>query len=80
MPTVYRSGPYRFYFYSSDRDEPPHVHVARDDNLAKFWLEPVRLAWSRGFPTVELRRIEDIVRENVTELLEAWNAFFAGQG
>jgi hypothetical protein len=43
VPTVLRAGPYRFYFYSGDRDEPPHVHVARDANEAKFWLEPVRL-------------------------------------
>ena len=43
MPTVLRRGPYRFFFYSSDRAEPPHVHVERDENLAKFWLDPVRL-------------------------------------
>jgi hypothetical protein len=78
MPTVLRSGPYRFYFYSSDRDEPLHVHASREGNEAKFWLEPVRLAWSRGFSASELRRIEDIVSENVQQLIEAWNAFFAG--
>ena len=78
MPTVLRSGPYRFYFYSSDRDEPLHVHVSREANVAKFWLEPVRLAWSRGFSAKELHRIEDIVTENVQQLTEAWNAFFAG--
>jgi len=38
MPSVLRSGPYRFFFYSGDGDEPPHVHVERDDNTAKFWL------------------------------------------
>ena len=78
MPTVLRTGPYRFYFYSSDRAEPPHVHVARDASVAKFWLDPVRLAWSRGFSATELRAIEAIVAENVQQLLEAWNAFFAG--
>ena len=30
MPTVLREGPYRYYFYASDREEPPHVHVERD--------------------------------------------------
>ena len=40
MPTVLRRGPYLFFFYSSDRAEPPHVHVQRDENLAKFWLDP----------------------------------------
>ncbi|MBZ5579241.1 MAG: DUF4160 domain-containing protein [Acidobacteriia bacterium] len=46
MPTVLRSGPYRFFFYSADRDEPPHVHGEREDSAAKFWLSPVRLSSS----------------------------------
>ncbi|HEU4371786.1 MAG TPA: DUF4160 domain-containing protein [Methylomirabilota bacterium] len=48
MPTLLRSGPYRVFFYSGDRDEPRHVYVERDANRAKFWLEPVRLAESDG--------------------------------
>jgi len=36
MPTVLRLGPYRFFFYAGDADEPPHVHVERDRNTAKF--------------------------------------------
>jgi Domain of unknown function (DUF4160) len=31
MPTVLRAGPYRFYFYSHEPNEPPHIHVDRDD-------------------------------------------------
>jgi hypothetical protein len=58
MPTVLRAGPYRFFFYSGDRGEPPHVHVGREANVAKLWIDPVRLAWSRGYPSFELRRIE----------------------
>ncbi len=44
MPTVLRAGPYRIYFWSHEPDEPPHVHVDRDANSAKFWLGPVRFA------------------------------------
>lgn len=58
MPTVLRSGPYRFYFYAGDREEPPHVHVERDDSEAKFWIDPVRLQRSAGFAAMELRSIE----------------------
>jgi len=43
MPTVLRVGPYRFFFYAGGGEEPPHVHVERDDNIAKFWLDPIRL-------------------------------------
>jgi hypothetical protein len=45
MPTVLRIGPYRFFFYAGDRDEPPHIHVEREDKIAKCWLNPIRL-WS----------------------------------
>ena len=36
MPTVLRSGRYRFYFFSSDEGEPPHVHVKAGGDQAKF--------------------------------------------
>jgi hypothetical protein len=76
MPTVLREGPYRFYFYASDRDEPVHVHVERDDDTAKFWLEPVRLQSSKGFGRAELARLQWLVEQRREELLRAWNDFF----
>ena len=76
MPTVLRSGPYRFHFYSSDVDEPPHVHVERGENTAKFWLSPVRLQSSGGFRPVEVRRIQRLVEEHREVLLRSWNAYF----
>lgn len=39
MPNVLGSGPYRFYFYSHEPNEPAHIHVDRDDLSAKFWLQ-----------------------------------------
>lgn len=79
MPTVLRQGPYRFFFYASDRDEPPHVHVERDDNVAKFWLDPVRLQSSGGFSRAEIGRVEKLVTVSQHLLLEAWNEYFRGQ-
>jgi len=76
MPTVLRSGPYRFYFYSHEPNEPPHVHVDRDRDSAKFWLDPVALAYNLGFRAHELRRIETIVTDHQDDLLEAWNGRF----
>lgn len=67
MPTVLRIGPYRFCFYSHDLiDEPPHVHVDRNDLSAKFWLNPIALASNLGFNARELRAIEKVVREHQT--------------
>lgn len=76
MPTVLRSGPYRIYFWSHEPNEPPHVHVDRDANSAKFWLGPVSLARNLGFNAIELRRIERIVTKHEQELLEAWHDYF----
>ncbi len=76
MPTILRVGPYRMFFYSSDDSEPVHVHVERDDNVAKFWLEPVRLHNSGGFSSVELRRIQSIVNDYGNQLIEAWHEYF----
>jgi hypothetical protein len=72
MPTVLRDGPYRVYFYSHDLEEPPHVHVDRDDDSAKFWLQPISLARNLGFKPKELRVIERLLVENQESLLSAW--------
>jgi len=77
MPTVLISGPYRFFFYSGDRDEPPHIHVERERNKAKFWLDPVRLQYSRGFSQSEINRIQRRVEENRERFLRRWNEFFS---
>ncbi|HEX4954979.1 MAG TPA: DUF4160 domain-containing protein [Thermoanaerobaculia bacterium] len=73
MPTVLRTGPYRVYFYSHEPNEPPHVHVDRDERTAKFWLSPVGLARSLGFAAHELTRIQDLIEQHQPMLLEAWN-------
>ena len=75
MPTVLRSGPYRFYFYSHEPLEPPHVHVDRERYSVKFWLDPVDVARNTGFSWVEVGRIEAIVVANVDQLREAWREF-----
>ena len=76
MPTVLRAGPYRFLFYSSDAEEPPHVHVERDDNTAKFRPGPVRLQSSGGFKPVEVCRIQRLVEQHREALLRSWAAYF----
>jgi hypothetical protein len=76
MPTVLRSGPYRFFFYSGDRNEPVHIHVERDDCTAKYWLEPIRLQTSGGFGRGELNQIYNLIVEHHLLLLRSWNDFF----
>ena len=78
MPTVLKVGPYRFFFFAGDRDEPPHVHVEREDKIAKFWLSPIRLQRSGGFTRTEIGRIMQVIREHHEQLIEAWNDYFRG--
>jgi hypothetical protein len=74
MPTVKNiSGPYRFFFYSFDCNEPEHVHVQRDKDTCKFWLIPLALSKNNGFSSKELNTIRAIIEDNLTEILEAWH-------
>lgn len=77
MPTLRRVGPFRFFFYSNEGREPPHVHVQNERRIAKFWLEPVALASTGRFSASELRSIERIVLENRERFLEGWHEFFS---
>ena len=74
MPTIKGiDGPYRFFFYSFDCNEPMHVHVQREKMVCKFWLEPVELADSNGFSARELNRIRVEVVRNLGRIREGWN-------
>lgn len=66
-------GPYRFFFYSFDCQEPMHVHVERDDASCKFWLQPLTLAANTGFSPRELNRIRRIIHEHLEIMTHAWN-------
>lgn len=76
MPTILRAGGFRFFFYSLEGSEPPHVHVERGDDVAKFWLDPVGVAETHGFRSHELTRLRAVVIENRERFLEAWNEDF----
>ena len=76
MPTIARIRGYRFYFYSHEPNEPPHVHVDRDQLSAKFWLEPTGLARNLGFNARELTILERLVENNRKEFLEKWHGYF----
>ncbi len=76
MPTILRHEGYRFFFYSLEGTEPPHVHVESGNDVAKFWLTPVQLAESHGFRSQELNRLRILVIEYGESFLEAWHAHF----
>ncbi len=66
-------GPYRFYFYSFDCQEPRHIHVRRERMTCKFWLDPVALASNEGFTAHELNGIRRLIELYYQEITEAWD-------
>jgi len=76
MPEVFREGPYRFFFYSNENDEPPHVHVRTENRFAKFWLDPIKLEYSHKMRPFEIREARSTIEKRRIEIITAWNAFF----
>lgn len=76
MPTVLRIDGLRFFFYSKEGTEPPHIHVEQGDDVAKFWLEPVELQSSYGFSVKRINQIGKLIFENQPLLLQPWHEYF----
>jgi hypothetical protein len=78
VPNVLRLGGCRFFFFSNEGREPPHIHVEQGDSYAKFWLTPVALSWLVGYTSPQLRRLRELVEAH-RDLLEArWHEHFGG--
>lgn len=71
-PTVFRDGPYRFYFFSLEEDRM-HVHVESPDGELKVWLEPsIEVAQNHGIADREVTKILRIVEERHDEIEDKW--------
>jgi Domain of unknown function (DUF4160) len=77
MPEILRFGGFRFFFFSREGHEPRHVHVEQAERYAKFWLDPIRLAESRGFQSRELRELHSLVARNREKFILAWDEHFS---
>lgn len=76
MPEAMRVRGYRFFFFSRENAEPRHIHVQQAERYAKFWLEPIELAESRGFRSAELRELHNLIEEHRELLIVAWDEHF----
>lgn len=76
MPTILRTEGFRFFFFSNEGAEPPHVHVECGDGHAKFWLGAVNLAYSTGLKAQEIRRARELVAQHADQFVERWNEYF----
>lgn len=78
MPTLLQAEGFRFFFYSNERHEPPHVHVEKGDGEAKVWLQPVQIAYSHRLTPAELRRVRELTFTHQAVFVERWNEQFRG--
>ena len=76
VPTVFREGSFRFFFFS--REEPRiHIHVTHTDGEAKFWLEPaIELAVNQGLNSKQIADALSLVKQHQEEILNAWKSHF----
>lgn len=72
MPTILVAGAHRFFFFSRENNEPPHIHVETAENAAKFWLSPIELSWAVGYNSKEIRQIRELVEQHKDLFLEKW--------
>ena len=79
MPEVFREGGFVCHFYSNEGTprEPPHIHVQRGRDEAKFWLRPfVTLSYNDGLKTRELREAALLVARERDRIERKWNEYF----
>ncbi|WP_457624545.1 DUF4160 domain-containing protein [Persephonella sp.] len=73
---MHREKGYRFFFFSEERQEPPHIHVEKAGKIAKIWLDPVEVSKNYGFTNKEMKYILTVVKQYQKEFLEKWNEYF----
>ena len=78
MPKIYEEANLEFFFYSSDMDEPPHIHIEyKEGGVIKVWLLTLKLARVRGgMPHHKQTQALQIIEVKKKYFLERWNEFF----
>ncbi len=75
-PTVFREGPFRFFFFSRE-EVRVHVHVQPADGEAKVWLDPeIELARNHGLSDQDLSRVLELTIDHEQEIRDAWRSHF----
>ena len=72
MPTILITNGYRFFFYSTEGKEPPHIHVQGKGGEAKIWLDPIEITNIYGFGFMERRQVLIITHKNVNLFMNEW--------
>ncbi len=78
MPTLLFINGLRFFFYSNENNEPPHVHVTKGSAFGKMWFEPaIEKAYLNGFTSGEEKDILNIIESNSEYFKTKWHEYFS---
>lgn len=73
MPTLLKTYGLRFFFFSNEATDIPHIHVEKNNAYAKYCLSPVEHATSFAFSAKELSQIRALVQQHQPLFLAKWN-------
>ncbi len=76
MPTILRLLGFRFFFYSNEGSEPPHVHIEKGDAEGKYWIDPIEKDYMDGFTSAEERQVREIVTKHQENFKQEWHDHF----
>lgn len=76
MPTILRILGFRFFFYSNEGNEPPHIHVEKAEAYGKYWIDPVKKVYMNGFSPRDERKVEMIIKEQQEFFKRKWHEYF----
>ena len=77
MPTILIISGFRFFFYSNENNEPPHIHVSKGNGYAKFWLIPtIEMSEYCNMKEQEIKQVWLITELNYKLFIDKWNEYF----
>ncbi len=79
MPTVLMKDGWRLFFYSNERNEPPHIHARKGGSECKYWLLAdqfdIQEAHAYSISAAEHRQIRQIIFDNFDYLVAEYEKF-----
>ena len=76
MPTVLTKDGFRFFFYSREGNEPPHIHIIGKGGEMKIWLSNLGIAKIYNLSPKEQRIVLEITAANVELFKKEWRVFY----
>ncbi len=82
MPTILYIQGWRLFFYSNERNEPPHIHARKGDAECKYWLHPdsfdIEAAYMYNMSPANRRAIRKIIFEHFEYIVSEYRLFHEG--